>query len=74
VLLEAEASRIDHEVARAVECLQRASRRFLHGVTLRVDGKRIDAGQRFEEPRGARTWSFVERSLHELEAGLIHAA
>jgi hypothetical protein len=73
VLLEAEASRVDQEVARAVECLQRASRQFLHGVTLRVDVKQIAAGQRFEEPRGARTWSFVERSLRELEEGLIHA-
>jgi DNA polymerase I-like protein with 3'-5' exonuclease and polymerase domains len=74
VLIEAEVEHIDREIARAIECLRRASRRFLHGATLRVDIKRIAAGERFEEPRGARTWSFVERSLRELEKGLVDVA
>jgi hypothetical protein len=74
VLLEAPPERVEYEIARATECLQRASRRFLRGLTLRVDVKRIYAGQRFTDPRGERTWAFVERCLHELEEGLLNAA
>jgi hypothetical protein len=74
VLIEASTDRVDYEIVRATECLQRASRRFLNGLTLRVDMKRIPAGERFTDPRGERTWSFVERCLCELEKGLLDVA
>jgi hypothetical protein len=74
VLIEAPADCIDYEIVRATECLQRASRRFLNDLTLRVDVKQIRAGERFTDPRGERTWSFVERTLRELEEGLLNAS
>jgi DNA polymerase I-like protein with 3'-5' exonuclease and polymerase domains len=67
VLLEADLAQIERTEALAVECLERASRRFLYGLTLRVDVKAIVPGERFADPRGARTWSFVEQNLRELE-------
>jgi DNA polymerase I-like protein with 3'-5' exonuclease and polymerase domains len=66
VLLEADLNRVDRVQALAIECLERASRRFLHGLTLRVDPKRILPGERFTDGRGERTWAFVEKSLREL--------
>jgi DNA polymerase I-like protein with 3'-5' exonuclease and polymerase domains len=66
VLLEGDLDQLDHIQALATECLERASRRFLHGLTLRVDAKRILPGERFTDERGARTWAFVEQSLQEL--------
>jgi hypothetical protein len=67
MLLETELASMERTKALAVECLERASRRFLHGLTLRVDAKPILPGERFADPRGKRTWSFVERNLLELE-------
>jgi len=67
VLLEVAEDRVELETARAIACLERASRRFLHGFTLRVDAKIIRAGERFTDRRGEQTWAFVERALHELE-------
>jgi len=66
VLLEVHLDQLDHMQALAVECLERASRRFLHGLTLRVDAKRVLPGERFTDERGAKTWAFVEQSLQEL--------
>jgi hypothetical protein len=74
VAVEAPDDRIEYETLRARECLERASRRFLRGLTLGVDVKCIHAGERFTDPRGERTWSFVERCLHELETGLLSGA
>jgi DNA polymerase I len=69
VLLEANIDQIDREVVRATYCLERASRRFLHGLTLKVDVKYVYPGDRFTDKRGEKTWAFVERSLRELEEG-----
>ena len=65
--LEVAEDRVELDKARAVECLERASRRFLHGFTLRVDAKVIRPGERFTDERGENTWAFVERSLREIE-------
>jgi DNA polymerase I-like protein with 3'-5' exonuclease and polymerase domains len=73
VLLETEVEYAERDTARAIECLERASRRFLHSLTLRVDAKTICPGERFSDPRGERTWAFVEQSLHELEQGMRRA-
>jgi hypothetical protein len=54
--------------------LQRASRRFLHGLTLRVDAKYILPGERFTDPRGEKPWDFVDETLRELEEGMRYAA
>jgi hypothetical protein len=69
VLLEVAVDQLEHVQALAVECLERASRRFLHGLTLRVDSKCVFPGQRFADERGAKTWEFVEQSLRELAEG-----
>jgi len=74
VLVEAPADLIEEEVARATICLERASRRFLRGLTLRVDTKIIREGQRFEDKRGAGVWAFVERTLQEMDEGKLDAA
>jgi DNA polymerase I-like protein with 3'-5' exonuclease and polymerase domains len=74
VLIEASADQIERVVALATYCLQRASQRFLHGLTLKVDAKYIYPGERFTDGRGEKTWAFVERSLRELEQGMRHAA
>jgi hypothetical protein len=73
MLVECELDQRKRVGALAVECLERASRRFLHGLTLRVDVKTVLPGERFADGRGAKTWSFVERSLRELESA-GHAA
>jgi hypothetical protein len=67
VLLEADLDQLERAEALAVECLERASRRFLHGLTLRVDAKLVRPGARFTDGRGAKTWDFVEQSLRELK-------
>jgi len=74
VLLEVPKDRVQLEQARAVRCLERASRRFLHGFTLRVDPKIIREGERFIDLRGEKTWAFVERTLQELEEGMNYVA
>jgi hypothetical protein len=74
VLLEAPAERIDEEAARAASCLERASRRFLRGKTLRVDIKIVRDGERLGDKRGAEIWRFFESALRELEGGEIDAA
>jgi hypothetical protein len=74
VLLETGINQVDREVARATDCLERASRRFLHGLTLNVDVKYVFPNQRFTDQRGAKTWAFVERSLRELEEGKRNVA
>jgi hypothetical protein len=74
VLLECRNDRVRHDVALAIECLQRASRRFLHGLTLRVDAKYILPGERFTDPRGEKPWDFVDETLRELEEGMRYAA
>jgi hypothetical protein len=66
VLLEVPLDQLERVQALAIECLKRASRRFLHGLTLRVDPKLVLPGERFSDERGAKTWTFVERSLREL--------
>jgi DNA polymerase I len=73
VLIEAAIDEIEREVARAIYCLERAAQRFLHGLTLKVDVKKIYPGERFTDPRGENTWNFVERSLRELEEGKHNA-
>jgi hypothetical protein len=67
LLIEAPAGRIDDDVVRATECLMRASRVFLHGLELRVDVKVYRDGERFTDPRGAKVWTYVEQTLHELD-------
>jgi hypothetical protein len=74
VLVEADLDQVERIKALAIECLERASRRFLHGLTLRVDVKTIRPGERFADPRGARTWTFVEQALRELEGERLRAA
>jgi DNA polymerase I len=74
VLIEAPVDRIDREVARATVCLERASRRFLRGLNLRVDPKIIRDGERFTDGRGAKVWAFVERTLREIEEGRVDVA
>jgi hypothetical protein len=74
VLIEAPADQIDQEVARAVLCLERASRRFLHGKALRVDAKIVREGERLGDKRGTDIWEFFETTLRELEEGAAHAA
>lgn len=74
VMIEAGVDEIERAIAIAVDCLERATRRFLYGLTLRVDVTRIRYGERFTDSRGERTWEFVERSLHEYEEGQHHAA
>jgi DNA polymerase I-like protein with 3'-5' exonuclease and polymerase domains len=66
VLIETDLDQTERAAALAIECLERASRRFLHGLTLRVDVIRIFPGERFADERGARTWDFVAQSLREL--------
>jgi DNA polymerase I len=73
VLIEASIDQAKQEAARATYCLERASRRFLHGLTLRVDAKFIYPGERFTDGRGETTWNFVESSLRELEEGRRNA-
>jgi hypothetical protein len=68
VLVECDLDQMDHVRALAIECLERASRRFLYGLTLRVDAKPILPGERFADGRGAKLWAFVEQSLREIEA------
>jgi hypothetical protein len=70
VLLETDVDKVERDTARATECLERASQRFLYGLTLRVDPKYVRPGERFTDKRGEKTWAFVERSLHELEEGM----
>jgi len=74
VMIEAPADRIDREVARAKICLQRASRRFLHDLTLRADAKVIREGERFTDSRGETVWAFVDRTLREIEEGVVDVA
>lgn len=73
VLLEVDIDQLDHAQALAIECLERASRRFLYGLTLRVDPKRILPGEGFTDERGTKTWEFVQRSLQELTEQKRHA-
>jgi hypothetical protein len=65
VLCHRPVERLEADQATAIECLERASRMYLHGLTLRADAKVIREGQRFSEERGARVWEHVERSLRE---------
>jgi DNA polymerase-1 len=67
VLIDTTEEAVERDKARAVMCLERASQRFLGGLKLRVDVKPIRFGERFTDPRGVRTWAFVEQSLRELE-------
>ena len=68
LLIEAPVERLELDILRTTECLERASRMFLHGLTLRVDPKVIREGERFsDEKRGARVWAHVERTLREME-------
>lgn len=67
VLIDTTEREAERVAARAMMCLERAARRFLCGLELRVEVKRISHGERFEDARGERTWRFVERSLRELE-------
>jgi hypothetical protein len=73
VLIECGVDEVDHVQALAVECLERASRRFLRGLTLRAEGKPLMPGERFIDPRGAKLWAFIEQSLRELERSWRHA-
>ena len=72
-LLECNLADLARVKALAIECLERASRRFLHGLTLRVDPKVIMPGERFTDSRGKLTWDFVEQSLREMEEQRRHA-
>jgi hypothetical protein len=74
MLLEVAEDAVESEKARAIMCLERASRRFLHGFTLRVDAKIVRPGERFTDARGEQTWAFVERGLRELAEGEFAAA
>jgi hypothetical protein len=74
VLIEAPIDRIEEEVARATLCLQRASRRFLRGLTLEVDAKIVREGERLGDKRGTDIWNFFEGALRELDEGTIDAA
>lgn len=73
LFFESSEDKIERDAAIAVDCLERASRRFLYGLTLRVDVKLIKYGERFTDDRGEPTWAFVERSLHEYEEGRRNA-
>ena len=74
IFIELSEDKIERDVAIVVDSLERASRRFLYGLTLKVDVKLIRYGERFTDSRGEPTWAFVERSLHEYEEGQRHAA
>jgi hypothetical protein len=74
VLIEAPTTRIDEEATRSAHCLERASRRFLNGLTLRVDAKIIREGERFEDKRATAAWEFIEHTLHEMDEGAGNAA
>jgi DNA polymerase I-like protein with 3'-5' exonuclease and polymerase domains len=74
VLIEASAGRIDQDVVRATLCLERASRRFLRGLKLRVDAKIVREGERLGDKRGTDIWKFFEGALRELDEGTIDAA
>jgi hypothetical protein len=69
ILIETPVERAELDRERAIECLERASRMFLHGLALRVDVKTTHEGERFSEERGARVWAHVEQTLKELSGG-----
>jgi DNA polymerase I-like protein with 3'-5' exonuclease and polymerase domains len=68
LLLDVPEAAAERAAALTVQCLERASQRFLGGLKLRVDVKIVRHGERFSDPRGERTWRFVETALRELEA------
>jgi DNA polymerase-1 len=71
ILIEVPADRIEVDTARAVDCLERASRMFLYGLTLRADAKVIREGERFADERGIKVWAHVERTLAELSGAEV---
>jgi hypothetical protein len=73
LLFESTEDRIEAEAARARLCLERAAALYLGGFKWRVDIKILRAGERFEDKRGARIWSYVHRTLLELEGSQHHA-
>jgi DNA polymerase-1 len=74
VLIEADASRIGEEVARARQHMQRAARIVLGGVEVRTDADVVAYPDRYMDERGADMWRRVTGILDRLEGGRTEAA
>lgn len=68
VLIEAPLHRLDEHVAAMQEAMREASVAVLGGFELRSDVKRIDAPDRFNDPRGDVMWGVVNELLDEIDA------
>jgi DNA polymerase-1 len=67
VLIEAPLDQLDIQVAAMQEAMREASIAVLAGFELRSDVKRIDAPERFNDPRGDVMWTVVNELLDELD-------
>jgi hypothetical protein len=67
VLIEAPLDQLDDQVAAMQEAMREASMAVLAGFELRSDVKRIDAPERFNDPRGDVMWTVVNELLDELD-------
>lgn len=67
VLIEAPLDQLDEQVVAMQEAMREASMAVLAGFELRSDVKRIDAPERFNDPRGDVMWTVVNELLDELD-------
>jgi DNA polymerase I-like protein with 3'-5' exonuclease and polymerase domains len=67
VLIEADAGRVNEEVARAQHHMQRAARIVLGGVEVRTDAEVVTYPDRYVDERGADMWDRVAAILDRLE-------
>lgn len=67
VLIEAPLDQLDDQVAAMQQAMREASMAVLAGFELRSDVKRIDAPERFNDPRGDVMWTVVNELLDELD-------
>jgi len=68
VLIEAPLDQLDERVLAMQETMREASMAVLGGFELRSDVKRIDAPDRFNDPRGDVMWGVVNELLDEIGA------
>lgn len=68
VLIEAPLDQLDEQVLAMQETMREASMAVLGGFELRSDVKRIDAPERFNDPRGDVMWGVVTELLDEIDA------
>ncbi|CAM8668245.1 bifunctional 3'-5' exonuclease/DNA polymerase [Comamonadaceae bacterium] len=66
VLIEAPLDQLDEQVTAMQETMREASMAVLGGFELRSDVKRIDAPDRFNDPRGDVMWGVVNELLDEI--------